>query len=189
MAYNTPPTKNTGDTFSASEFNTYIRDNMAAGVPDIFAAAGDLAVGSGNDAAVRLAKGVDGDLLRITDAGAVAWGGIVARRVGGSSTVWNTAGSSVYVPTRAVIQMGVVNITINDPAVTGNATVNFPLNYSQLPLVLATMYMGGSVVGGFAASVMATAINVGQVAFLIQFSKPLGVNTTIPVTWMAIGPM
>jgi len=63
MAYNTPPTKNTGDVFTASEFNTYIRDNFAAGVPDIFAAKGDLAAATGPDAATRLAVGTNGQRL------------------------------------------------------------------------------------------------------------------------------
>ncbi len=63
MAYNTPPTKSVGDTFTAAEWNTYIRDNQAAGVPDIFAAKGDLAIASGANAAGALTVGSDGQLL------------------------------------------------------------------------------------------------------------------------------
>lgn len=65
MPYTPVPTKNTGDTFTANEFNTYIRDNFAAGVPDIFEAPGDLAVGAGVDAATRLAAGSNWDVLSI----------------------------------------------------------------------------------------------------------------------------
>lgn len=75
MAYNTPPTKNTGDVFTASEFNTYIRDNFAAGVPDIFAAKGDLAVATAANAATRLAVGTNGQRLAADSAQAsgVKW--------------------------------------------------------------------------------------------------------------------
>lgn len=54
MAYNTPPTKSPGDTFTAAEWNTYMRDNQAAGVPDQFAAAGDMFLGSGANAGIIL---------------------------------------------------------------------------------------------------------------------------------------
>jgi hypothetical protein len=75
MAYNTPPTKNTGDVFTASEFNTYIRDNFAAGVPDIFTTAGDIAVATGANVGVRLAVGTQGQRLVVdtTQAAKIKW--------------------------------------------------------------------------------------------------------------------
>lgn len=63
IMYNTPPTKNVGDTFTAAEFNTYIRDNFAASVPDIFAAKGDLAVATGPNAAAAVTVGTNGQRL------------------------------------------------------------------------------------------------------------------------------
>ena len=55
MAYTTPvPTKSPGDTWTAAEHNTYIRDNFAASVPDVFTAAGQLVVGTGADAMTTL---------------------------------------------------------------------------------------------------------------------------------------
>lgn len=45
MAYSAVPTVTTGDLWTASNHNTYIRDNFAAGVPGIINAKGDLAVG------------------------------------------------------------------------------------------------------------------------------------------------
>jgi len=59
MAYSPLPTVNTGDPWTAANHNTYIRDNFAAGVPDIFTTKGDLAVASGADAASRLGAGAD----------------------------------------------------------------------------------------------------------------------------------
>lgn len=63
MAYNPVPTVTTGDLWTASNHNTYIRDNFAAGVPDIFEAKGDIAVASGANAAGRLPVGSNGQIL------------------------------------------------------------------------------------------------------------------------------
>jgi hypothetical protein len=75
MAYNTPPTKSDNDVFTASEYNTYIRDNFAAGVPDIFSAKGDIAIATGPNAATRLAVGTNGQRLAAdsTQANGVKW--------------------------------------------------------------------------------------------------------------------
>ena len=55
MAYTTPvPTKAVGNTWTAAEHNTYIRDNFAASVPDIFTAKGQLPVGTGADTMTTL---------------------------------------------------------------------------------------------------------------------------------------
>lgn len=74
MAYNPVPTVATGDLWTASNHNTYIRDNFAAGVPDIFTAAGDLAIASGANAASNLPVGSNGQVLQVI-AGMPAWNG------------------------------------------------------------------------------------------------------------------
>lgn len=63
MAYNVPTTKSNGQAITAAEWNTYVRDNFEAAVPDIFEAAGDLAVGLGNNAGTRLPAGAPGTFL------------------------------------------------------------------------------------------------------------------------------
>ena len=63
MVYTPVPSKATSDSWSADDNNTYIRDNFAAGVPDIFTTKGDLAVATGADAAARLALGTTGQNL------------------------------------------------------------------------------------------------------------------------------
>lgn len=73
MSYNPVPTVATGDLWTASNHNTYIRDNFIAGVPDIFQAAGDLVYGSAADAAARLPIGANGQILSIA-AGLPVWG-------------------------------------------------------------------------------------------------------------------
>ena len=76
MAYSAVPTVATGDTWTAANHNTYIRDNFAAGVPDIFTAKGDLAVATAADAAAAVGVGADNSSL-IADSGETAgvkWG-------------------------------------------------------------------------------------------------------------------
>ena len=63
MAYNPVPTVTTGDLWTAANHNTYIRDNFAAGVPDIFTAKGQIAVASGADTASILNPGNDNFML------------------------------------------------------------------------------------------------------------------------------
>jgi hypothetical protein len=55
MAYTAVPTITTGDVATAAWGNTYIKNNFAAGVPDIFTTDGDMAVGTGANAAERVA--------------------------------------------------------------------------------------------------------------------------------------
>jgi len=54
MVYNAVPTITTGDVATASWANIYIKNNFAAGVPDIFTTDGDMAVGTGANAAERV---------------------------------------------------------------------------------------------------------------------------------------
>jgi hypothetical protein len=63
MTYTVIPTQATGDVWSVTDMNTYIRDNFAAGVPDIFTAKGDLAVATAADVAVPFPVGTDGRTL------------------------------------------------------------------------------------------------------------------------------
>lgn len=75
MAYSAVPTYVTGDLFSAANANTYWRDNFAAGVPDIFTAAGDIAYGTAANAASPLAIGDAYRVLSVNSAGnGIEWG-------------------------------------------------------------------------------------------------------------------
>lgn len=72
MAYSALPTYTTGDVFTAANANTYWRDNFAAGVPDIFTAAGDIAYATAANAASPLAIGATGKILGVV-AGLPSW--------------------------------------------------------------------------------------------------------------------
>lgn len=63
MAYNPVPTVATGDLWTASNHNTYIRDNFAAGVPEILTAKGSIPVATGYRAAAELITGNAGQVL------------------------------------------------------------------------------------------------------------------------------
>lgn len=75
MAYNALATAVTGDLWTAANHNTYIKDNFAAGVPDIFTAAGDIPYASGANAAAVLAIGSPKEVLTVNAAGtSIEWG-------------------------------------------------------------------------------------------------------------------
>ena len=90
MAYTIVPTITSGDLATATWGNTYIKNNFAAGVPDIFTTDGDMAVATGANAAERVAVMNGSNLLRHevggieADISGVTTGGII---VGQSSGV------------------------------------------------------------------------------------------------------
>ena len=67
MAFNSVPTVANGDSWSAAQHNTYLRDNMAALWP--YSVAGDIAYATGANALTRLGIGTIGYLLRVNAAG------------------------------------------------------------------------------------------------------------------------
>lgn len=103
--YNPVPTVATGDLWTASNHNTYIRDNFAAGVPHIFTTKGDLAVALGSQAAGRLGVGDNGDVLMAASAEALgmAWDrNLVFSGTNITHADWNGDGKSVGTTTIAV---------------------------------------------------------------------------------------
>lgn len=82
MAYTAVPTATTGYLWTAADHNTYIKDNFAAGVPDIFTTKGDIAIATAADTAARLGVGSNGTILTAdSDTGGgemgVKWSGLV----------------------------------------------------------------------------------------------------------------
>lgn len=69
MSYNAVPTSVTGDFWTAANNNTYIRDNFKAGIPDIFAAAGDIGYATAANAASALPVGNARERLQVNAAG------------------------------------------------------------------------------------------------------------------------
>lgn len=106
MAYSPVPTVVTGDLWTASNHNTYIRDNFAAGVPGILEAKGGIAVASGAQAAAELALGSAGDVLMVDPSAplGVRWAAF-ASAAGGTiwgewiNTSWNLVAKNIGVYT------------------------------------------------------------------------------------------
>jgi len=87
MGYTTVPTQATGEAWTASEMNTYVRNNFIASPVDVVTTAGDIVVASAANTPARLAIGTNGQLLeakssettgrRYADSGLVPIGGIL----------------------------------------------------------------------------------------------------------------
>jgi len=82
MAYTTVPTVNTGDTWTAANQNTYLRDNMAATAVGIVTTAGDLVYATALTTLTRLAIGAAG-LVLISTGSAPSWGRVKSAGIGG----------------------------------------------------------------------------------------------------------
>jgi len=54
MVYTIVPEVEEGDSWTAKDMNTYVKDNFAACVPDIFTTKGDIAVATGDNVMTRL---------------------------------------------------------------------------------------------------------------------------------------
>lgn len=101
MSYTVVPTVATGDVWTASNHNLYIRDNFRAVIPDVVTTKGDLIIGSGADALARLPVGSDGQIFH----GDVSWGSArdllqFCSSAVGSTDIFSSSGSGNYhVPT------------------------------------------------------------------------------------------
>ena len=194
IAYNAVPTVATGDTWSAANHNTYIRDNFAAGVPDIFTAAGDIAYATAANAASPLAIGTPGQVLKVNIGGTLPeWGvsGNVTNRQGASSTDWvgsmassNYASSDNYSVTSSKIQVGVASLTIPNGASAQNGTITFPAAFSENPIILTNVINGGVTYDeqSFPHTITPTGFTL-----TLSFSTGSSGDTTKIIQWMAIG--
>lgn len=99
MAYNAVPTVTTGDLWTASNHNTYIRDNLAALFP--YLAAGDLATAANANSLQRIAAGAVGTIFSINGSNMPAWAGIK----GSLPFVFNDGGGVLEVGERMPIEV------------------------------------------------------------------------------------
>ena len=99
---------------------------------------------------------------------------MLTHRQGGSSTDWNSPGSTNYTPASVRIQCGMV--TSNPSA---DVTVTYPVAFSYKPLIFPSTYSSGNLAITF----------VNQLAGSFGFSiYEDGVRTTLNMFWLAIGP-
>lgn len=118
MAYVPLTLQSTGGTILASWANQ-VKDNFAAGVPDVFTTKGDIAVASGADAAARLAVGIDYQVLQSRAAATLGadWGN------GIYSLCSHLAAQSIATGTLTKSQ---IDATVQDPSTMLDA-INFRL--------------------------------------------------------------
>lgn len=141
---------------------------------------GDMDYYSSATAKTRMAIGAAGTFLR--SAGSVPnWGSLVTARQGGNATNWQIAGTTSYVPTNPIIQMGVAEITTNAGTGLGNVAVTYPNAFTNRPIVLISV--GGSSTG----NIVSTFSDDATTGFTARvFKTDLGA-VTIQVNWMAVG--
>lgn len=145
MAYTPPPTKAAGEQWTHSDHNTYLRDNQAAGVPDIFTTKGDLAAATGADAAARLAVGSNGQVLQADSAQSTGlkWASFSSQvafaryKVSSTKTINNATATIINYDT---------SVFDTDSAVTTGASWKFtvPASHDGYYLVVATAYFQSS---------------------------------------------
>lgn len=184
MAFTSVATVVTGQTYLASDYNTYIKDNMAALWP--FTTAGDTAYASAATSLARLAIGAVGQIYRVNAAGAAPeWGALTHRRQGGSSTIWNTKGTTTYTPTAARIQAGESEIVC--AADSGSVTITFPVAFSYAPIVFVgpCIQTAGSTRGNFVFT--KSTESASSVKIEVYGADGLGSTFTVRFSWMAIG--
>lgn len=183
MSYNAVPTVATGDVWSAASHNTYIRDNFAAGVPDIFTAAGDLAYATAANAAAPLAIGAPGQVLLSSSDGLPAWGESinVAARQGGSSSDYTTGGTTNYTPTNVKLQCGSIVATYIDSH-RAYITVTFPIEFTAKPLVFVSTVIDKQYVYVEDSLTTTQTCRVGLGAYEVSI-------TDQKIYWLAIGPI
>jgi hypothetical protein len=117
---------------------------------------------------------------------------IISKRQGGSSTVWDTPGTTTYTPTptNVKIQVGVTTFTVSDNATPKmENTITFPVAFSYKPIVLATVISDSSYATGGAvpAIVQTSAINSSSAYIRIKYATNFNNGTVFNVAWMAIG--
>ena len=103
----------------------------------------------------------------------------IHRRQGGSSSNWSTWGTTTYTPGAVRVQVGSVEAGYGT---TGDESVTFPVAFSNVPLVICTLYAASST---SVASCSTTIISAS--GFTVQYSHADGAVDKV-LHWLAIGP-
>ncbi len=150
MGITTVPSAITGQTLSAADWNTQVRDNIN-GIW-VLTTAGDIVYATGASAAARLAlvtggvmyggasapaytpTGAKNAYLRADGSNGVSFSSLMYRRQGGSSTIWTNPGTTTYTPVGLVMQSGYINITV---AGTGaSVAITYPVAFVHRPHII-----------------------------------------------------
>jgi hypothetical protein len=185
--YTPVPTVAANDWIDEIFINTYWGDNMAASVPDVFSAKGQLPVGSGVDEMGVLNVDSNGKVLTAdsTQPLGVTWKEIliVANRQGGSPTIWNSQGTANYIPENSRLQVGAGRVPFVASAV-GNVTITFPVLFANVPIVMVTS-RAIPIANGLKRFYVG---NESASAFTLFVELDSSTTNNLDFNWMAIGP-
>jgi len=194
MAFNVVPTVSSGDSWTASQHNTYIKDNFAA--VWVGTTNGDMDYYTGASGKTRLGIGAAGAILRSdgtvpvwlaagaantflkSDGTVSAYGALVYRRQGGNASNWAVTGTTSYTPAATKMQVGTRAVTVTSG--TGSANITYPEAYTQR----AVIFLSADASSG-AISLRSTGATVN--GFTIEAFDAGAGNITVDVYWMAIG--
>jgi len=180
--YTEPPAVVTGQTMTATNWNSWVRTNFQAVWP--FTTAGDLAYASAANQLSRLGIGTAGKFLKSTGS-APMWDTVAQlisdlRRKGGSATDWYAQGTTNYTPSSAVIQMGTARIAVSGG--NGSVSITFPAAFAYKPVVFISKPYDGANWNDFGFSAITTT------GFSIYLQEGGTDTLNVDVTWLAIGP-
>ncbi len=96
----------------------------------------------------------------------------LTNRQGGNASNWSASGTTTYVPTTIVEQVGAMQV-----AGAGGATVTFPVAFSNVPIVSAQVLNAGT-----------NAPRIGAITATTFTLMPWESSGTYTIMWRAIGP-
>jgi hypothetical protein len=106
------------------------------------------------------------------------------RRQGGSSTNWNTPGTTNYTPATMRMQFGEVDVTFTGTALETTVNISWPVAYTSTPLIFLSTTLG-TVTNPSAASVDFRS----STSAVITVRRPVGASSgSLGLSWLAIGP-
>ncbi len=153
MSITTVPSAITGQTLSAADWNTQVRDNLN-GIW-VLTTAGDMLYATGASAAARLAlvaggvvyggasapaytpTGGKNSFLKADGSNGVAFASPLYRRQGGSSTIFVSAGTTNYTPAGLVMQSGYKNITVSGTG--AGVFITYPVAFVHRPHIILSV--------------------------------------------------
>lgn len=131
MAFDNSFTAVTGATLAAGDWNTAVKGNWTASW--VGTTAGDLNYYSSATAKSRLALGAAHTFLKSEGGSAPLYGALVYKRKGGHATIWETPGTTIYTPSKTLIQ--VVTVSVSFTSGVGSQAITYPENFTERPAV------------------------------------------------------
>lgn len=112
--------------------------------------------------------------------------GGITKRQGGSTTDWNTSGTTNYTPAAAKIQTGASIVTMAGSTNGTSATITFPTAFSGKPMIFARIdhvNSGSITIAGSDVTITTLAAD----SFKIVVYTAGNTTAEVVVIWMAIG--